>query len=266
MQKDVVEMLYRVFDRNGLVLIPQLQFASPLTALERKLASSGSAAQGIELIGPDGRSWREVYGSNHGVAPYYNPLDPQVQEAVLDIVREFIERYHRHPSYRGISVEIDRRGYLQFPGIEWGCDDATLARFQHDAGFRVNDRTHLVPKLLKGDARSKWTAWRCAELARFYRRLASVVSSSAPQARLILACKQVQSPASEIQVCGDTRDAARNGDLFAQHGIDFSLLDGVPNLVVLRPSSWPSLLPEFDRKPPSESFREALAPIEKTMG
>ncbi len=43
MQKDVVEMLYRVFDRNGFALIPELQFASPLAALERKLASNEPA-------------------------------------------------------------------------------------------------------------------------------------------------------------------------------------------------------------------------------
>ena len=75
MRKDIVELLYRVFDREGLVLIPELQFSSPLPALERQLAGGGPGAEGIELVGPDGRSWREAQGSVRGLAPYYNPLD-----------------------------------------------------------------------------------------------------------------------------------------------------------------------------------------------
>jgi hypothetical protein len=264
MQKDVVEMLYRVFDRSGFTLIPELQFSCPLAALERQLASSESAAQGLELVGPDGRPWREVYGSNSRSTPYYNPLDPRVQNAVLDVIREFVGRYHSHPSFRGIAIEIDRRGYLQFPGIEWGCDDATLARFQHETGVHLNDRTHFVADVLNGEARSNWIAWRCGELAGFYRRIARAANSIAPPARVILVCKQTPPAASEIRRCSDTHDLVPTGDLIAQQGLDLSLLEGAPHLFVLPYSSSGSFSIELDRTSPRESFGEALAPIEKT--
>ena len=256
MRKDVVELLYRVFDRERLVLIPELQFSSPLPALERQLAGSGSGAEGIELIGPDGRTWREAQGSFGGLAPYYNPLDPRVQNAVLDVVREFVERYHRHSSFRGIALEVDRTGYLQLPGLEWGCDDATVARFQHDTGTQIDggptdgggkDRYQRRHELLTGEARSRWIAWRCAELAKFDRRLADAVTSGCPDARLILACKQVLCSNSEIEIRREIRMRGRFGDLLPQRGLDFSLLESVPRLVVLRPSIWRTSMNPEDR-------------------
>jgi hypothetical protein len=251
MRKDVVELLYRVFDREGLVLIPELQFSSPLPGLERQLAAGGPAVDGIELAGPDGRSWREAVGVARASAPYYNPLDSRVQNAVLEVVREFVERYHRHPSFRGIALEVDRSGYLQFPGLEWGCDDATLARFQNETGVQIDgdagsgertenpkERGQRRHELLTGEARARWIAWRCAELAKFHRRLAEVVTASSPNARLVLSCKQVLCSNSEAEIRSEIRMRGRFGDLLPQRGLDFSLLQNVPRLVVLRPAIW----------------------------
>jgi hypothetical protein len=242
LRKDFVELLYRVFDREGLVFIPELQFSSPLPALERQLAASGSETEGIELIGPDGRSWREAGGTARGLAPYYNPLDPRVQNAVLDVVRELVERYRRHPSFRGIALEVDRTGYLQLPGVEWGYDDTTVARFQQDTGVKIDgfgkDRYQRRHERLSGEDRSRWIAWRCGELAKFHRRLAEAVTSASPNARLVLACKQVLSAASESEIRGEIRMRGRFGDLLPQRGLDFSLLESVPRLVVLRPTIW----------------------------
>jgi hypothetical protein len=243
-QKDVVEMLYRVFDRNGFTFIPELQFSSPLAALERQLASSESETQGIELIGSDGRSWREVHGSSRDLTPYYNPLDPRVQDAVLDVIREFVERYGSHPSFRGIAIELDSRGYFQFPGVEWGCDEATLARFQRDTGVQVNERSQLQ----SGEPRSKWITWRCGELARFYRRIVDTTHASVPSGRVILVRKQSQPSGSE---------------LLAQ-GLDFSRLAGAPHLVLLPYSSNGSISIELDRDSPLEPMGEALAPVDST--
>lgn len=242
MRKDVVELLYRVFDREGLLLIPELQFSSRLPALERKLAAGESAVEGIELVGPDGEK---------GPAPCYNPLDPRVQSAVLDVVREFVERYRGHTSFRGIAVEVDRSGYLQLPGLEWGCDDTTLVRFQHDTGLPSDDgsadsirndsgkdRSARRRELLTGEGRSRWIAWRCAELAKFYRRLADVVASAGPRSRLVLACKEVHGSNSDIEIRREIRTRGHFGDLIRQQGLDFSLLENVPRLVVLRPAIW----------------------------
>ncbi|HEX4071509.1 MAG TPA: family 10 glycosylhydrolase, partial [Planctomycetaceae bacterium] len=251
LRKDIVELVYRIFDREGFVLVPELQFCSPLPALERQLADGGPEADGIELIDADGRTWRESRGTVRGSAPYYNPIDPRVQNAILDVVREFVERYRRHPSFQGIALEVDHNGYLQFPGLEWGCDNTTLARFQHDTGAAIDvphadtaqtdaGAAHRQRQrdVWSGDLRSHWIAWRCAELAKFYRRLADAVTSAAPNARLVLACKQILDPKSEHEIRHEIRTRGRFGDLLPQRGLDFSLLQNVPGVVVLRPAIW----------------------------
>jgi hypothetical protein len=49
-RKDVLEMLLRIFDREGLKLIPAVQFAAPLPELEVLRRSGTTAAVGMEMI------------------------------------------------------------------------------------------------------------------------------------------------------------------------------------------------------------------------
>jgi hypothetical protein len=137
LRKDVLEMLLRLMDRENLQLIPALEFAAPLPALEAIRRRGGSEAQGLEWIGADGNTWCQTYSARRGLAPYYNTLDPRVQEAMLSAVRELVRRYAGHASFRGLALRLSAYGYAQLPGPEWGMDDATVARFQHDTGVQV---------------------------------------------------------------------------------------------------------------------------------
>jgi hypothetical protein len=138
-------------------------------------------------------------------------------------------------------LEVDRTGYLQFPGAEWGYDDATIARFQQDTGVQIDggkDRYQRRHELLSGEDRARWIGWRCRELAKFHRRLAEAVTAASPNSRLVLACRRVLSSNSENEIRGEIRMRGRFGDLLPQRGLDFSLLESVPRLVVLRPTIW----------------------------
>ena len=85
----------------------------------------------------------------------------------------------------------------------------------------------------------------------------------APQGRLILADQRRPRKSSRPQ--RQLRQALRlHADTLAQQGLDLSLLEKAPHLDVLRLSSARPLLLEFDRTPLSESFREALVPVETT--
>ena len=46
------------------------------------------AAEGVELIGADGRAWRGSAGAEQAAGPYYNPLDVRVQQAMRRRFRE----------------------------------------------------------------------------------------------------------------------------------------------------------------------------------
>ena len=54
MRKDVLEMLFRLFDREGLQLIPSVEFAAPLPALESQLRAEGAQSEGMVWIDSDG--------------------------------------------------------------------------------------------------------------------------------------------------------------------------------------------------------------------
>ena len=135
------------------------------------IAADNAGSRGIELIGADGRSWRESQKTVRGLAPYYNPLDPRVQQAVLDVVNELAARYHAHPSFGGLAVELSGLGYLQLSGLDWGYDDDTIARFSQATGIAVpggdgNDRYKQRHDLLTSQHEAKWVRWRSEELAK----------------------------------------------------------------------------------------------------
>ena len=92
----------------------------------------GTESHGLEWIGADGATWSQTFPARRGLAPYYNTLDPRVQEAMLSAVRELVRRYAGHDSFRGLALRLSAYGYAQLPGPDWGMDDATIARFQHD--------------------------------------------------------------------------------------------------------------------------------------
>lgn len=190
-RKDVLEMLFRLFDREGLTLIPGLQFASPLVELEAVLREGGPAAAGIEWIGPDGNPWLASNASRQGLAPYYNLLNPRVQQAMLGVAREVTARYAAHKSFGGLALQLSAEGYAQLPGEDWGYDDQTIAHFERDSQTRVPgagpQRFAVRAKYLSGPGRAAWLQWRARIVADFHRRLQEEVGSRHQGARLYLA-------------------------------------------------------------------------------
>jgi len=246
MRKDVLELLLRHFDRDGLALIPELQFSSPLPVLERALAQGHDSDRGIELIGSDGRSWREARGALRGRAPYYNPLNPRVQDAVLDVVRELVDRYARHPSFRGVALELSSVGYLQFPGLDWGYDDETIERFERATGVAVpslagRERFKRRHEFLTGRERERWVQWRCDELARFHRRLSDAVTTAGPNVRFILSATHLlRGGNADGGFEESVKSRGRFEDLLPERGLRLSKHADTPRFVALRPSLWTS--------------------------
>ncbi len=198
-RKDVLEMLLRLFDREGLQFVAAIEFAAPLPALEALIRQGGAQAEGLQWIGPDGLSWTEVYPAQRGRAPYYNALDPRVQEAMLAVIREITTRYGQHPSLGGIALQLSAYGYAQLPGPQWGLDDVTVARFERQTGVRLPTAAGaeryrrrleaLAPLGPDGTRqwRREWLQWRATQMSRFYRQVYDELSAARPGARLFLA-------------------------------------------------------------------------------
>ena len=241
-RKDVLELLFRIFDREGLVLLPELQFSTPLPELERQLTIEGPRARGIELIGRDGRSWREARGAIRGLAPYYNPLDPRVQHAIVEVLRELVGRYQSHDAFCGVALELSSIGFLQFPGLQWGYDDDTISRFQQQTNIRVP--TASGPEgfarrydFLTGTARRSWIRWRCEQLAHFHRRLAETVTAAAPHARLVLSGNHIlYATNADEKLLATLPTGGRLKHLLEFQGLDFQLYADEERITILRPT------------------------------
>jgi len=191
-RKDVLEMLLRLFDRENLQLIPTVEFAAPLPELEAIRRGGGPEAQAIEWIGADGAGWPAAGTSQRGLAPYYNMLNPRVQQAMLGVLRELIGRYAQHPSFAGVAIRLSADGYAQLPGPDWGLDDATIAQFERDARLQVPGKgpqrfAERSAFLAQESHRRPWLEWRAAQLGKLYRRAAEELTAIRPRSRLYLA-------------------------------------------------------------------------------
>ena len=246
MPKDVLEMLLRLMDRENLQLVPALEFATPLPALEALRCRGGSEAQGLEWIGADGATWCQTYSARRGLAPYYNTLDPRVQEAMLAAVRELVQRYAGHPSFRGLALRLSAYGYAQLPGPDWGMDDATIARFEHDTGVQVPgsgrggaiaNRFAARAAFLASDAqRGRWLQWRAAECHKFYHRIQETLAVARPGMPLYLAgAEMLAGPEIEAELRPTLPRRSSLAAAFLHVGIDLRLFRDDAQVVLLRP-------------------------------
>ena len=222
--KDVLALLVRLFARADLRLVPALEFTAPLPRLEQLVAAGGAEATGIRCVGRDGRPW------GGDAAAGYNVLDPQVQAAVEEVVVELAARLAGPvaPTVDGLALLLPHDGWLHLPGVAWGLDDATFARFlaaigQADGAIDAAagpGRFAARAALVEGPLRGRWLEWRTGEVARFHGRLADRLAEIEPRwslslvpTSLLVAGAQAARLRPQIG-----RDVA--GELLAEFGLD----------------------------------------------
>lgn len=238
--KDAVGLVSRIYRREGLQFVPALSFDAPLPAVEAHLARPGPAADaatGIVLVGGDGRP-RRVAGRSGAV--HYNILDPRVQQAVEAVVGELVARLDAAAAGDGVAIVLPHDGWMHLPGIAWGLDDTTFARFAADAAAEspVGEGRHAArAELVRGPLREAWLGWRCREIASFYRRLATVVAANAPARSLYVAPTTLLTE-GEVAMrlrpsLGD--EAFDAADLWREVGVDPVSLTGDSRIVFLSP-------------------------------
>ena len=243
LRKDALELLFRLFDREGLTLIPALRFASPLPELEALRREAPPAAVGIEWVGVDGATWVARHPPRQGLAPYYNLLDPRVQEAMLNVAREVVARYAAHPSFGGLALQLSADGYAQLPGDKWGFDDRTIARFEADTKTRVPGSgpqrfaaraKHLTAE---GPAHGEWLAWRAGVVGDFHRRLSREVGTLRPGAKLYLAGgTMLEGRQTQLRLRPRLPKRVKLDEALMELGIHAQAYRDQENIVLLRPS------------------------------
>jgi hypothetical protein len=236
LRKDVLEALLRVFDREGMRLIPAIELATPLPRLEAILAANDLGSVGVACVGLNGRPWSDHH-PGQAAGARYNILDPQVQAAVSEVVDQLITRDGEHAALGGIAVQLSGRGYGVLPGLRWGLDDATTARFAAAAKIELPagaEQFAVRAATITGPEASRWLAWRRHELTKFYAGLASRVAGD-DQRQLVLCTENLFAGAEASQrLRMAVSGRASLDDAAAELGIDFAALADAPGICLLR--------------------------------
>ncbi|QDV71101.1 hypothetical protein Poly24_48340 [Rosistilla carotiformis] len=183
-RKDVLELMFRMFDRHQLVLIPTVRFDFPLAALEQQILAGDHS---IRLRNDQQQTWWEAYPDSGPQGPYYNPAHPAVQAAIQQVVQELVDGYSRHASFGGVAVVVDQQTYLQFPGAAWGTDP------------RVHAEASAVLKQGKADAKSgslegpALRAWCDGQLKGLFANLGKTLAAGDARHKLFV-IDQIQQP------------------------------------------------------------------------
>lgn len=184
-RKDILEMLFRMFEREGLVLVPALALSGPLPEIE-DLRGLDGADSDFELVDLNGTSRSTLIRDR---LPVYNPLNRTVQHAVRRVVEELSERYKMHNSFDGVAIICRPDTLTLLPGRHWGYDRLTIQQFmqtQPDLNEIPNQWSELQ-NILLGTHRQQWIAWRAAQMTKWYQDLADGVKRWLPKGRLYLA-------------------------------------------------------------------------------
>ncbi|HVU89030.1 MAG TPA: family 10 glycosylhydrolase [Pirellulales bacterium] len=239
-RKDILELLFRLFDREGMQLIPALQFAAPLPALEEELRRLRNGEKsGIVPVDAQGRSWLAVHGARKGLAPYYNPLNVRVQDEMLAVVRELCERYQHHAAFSGLALHLAADGYAQLPGADWCYDEQTVDRFVHERELEALVRQDHAARVqaIASEFRAPWLEWRSQALNQLHRRMqAEMVRVKDAPARLYLAGAHLfDRPDIQQALRPSLRARTSAQGVLLSLGIDPKLCQESEELVLARP-------------------------------
>ncbi|MDO4574516.1 MAG: family 10 glycosylhydrolase [Planctomycetia bacterium] len=229
-RKDVLEMMFRMFSRERMTLIPAMDFSVPIPELETL------AEQNPHL------RWRNAAGQDYAAtlptlrqgAPYYNILNTQVQSVVAQCVDELISRYSHHPSFGGISLLLRERGFLVLPPPQWGVDPETLQQFARDTNLTLPPEYARQVQYVLGEGLQPWLAWRASRLTLFYKHLASRLAG-VPGAKLYLTGTDYLTTETHPELGAQLSGTLGAEEVLLRSGIDIRQLASVPNIVFPRP-------------------------------
>ncbi len=237
-RKDVLELLFRLFDRANLTLVPAVQFAGTLDSLEHlRRTTPPAAAVGIDLVDTQQRVWPAVHGSRRGMAPYYNPLDPRVQTVMRAVLAELTTRYATHRAFGGLALQLEPDSYAVLPDSTWGQDPATRSRFERALGYKKNAGEPIVDSGFRArDRRGAWLAWRAKTLASFHKAIAQDLTKQAPNARLLLMTGNLfNAPVARELLRPKLPNRAHIDNTMLELGLDIRQYKDTPSVVFFRP-------------------------------
>lgn len=224
MRKDALDLLFRMFDRAGLTLIPVVELSNRIPGLEAQRIDGGPAP--FDLFDMNGQAWSRAAGLTR--RPPYNPLDASVQEEFLRLVDEICTRYARYRSFAGLGLAVNEQTANCFPDETWGWDSASVQQFLDEAKisratFSNASSGDSLQRLL-ADHRGQWNAWRADRLAALYDRMQARVVANAPSGQLYLIPTDSSQDPTSVHSIAESVDGPPSSERLANMGIDTAAL------------------------------------------
>lgn len=155
-RKDVLEMLFRQFSRNGLTLVPRLEIPEFVAAFE---AVENVSRHDLRLEKKEG-----------GLSRTYNHLNPHVEAYLTEMVLELVRRYAKHPSFGGICLKIGTHDQL-IVGKNLGHNRQLINEFIAENNTSVAELSADVandrPELNREVPPEKYRQWLTRRTTRF---------------------------------------------------------------------------------------------------
>lgn len=171
---DLVELMLRRLSGTGLTMTPVLDFSGTLELVERR-ALEPDAIANWQIA--DSRPIR------------YNPLNPMVQDAISQMVVDFVHRYRSHPEADGIAIILGHESHLMCVSEIQGLEDLALfQRFLRDSRLVWPQQELGVVDQSQFEQRARWTLehhrqlwlqWRANQITQFLYRVGQQAKQAA---------------------------------------------------------------------------------------
>jgi hypothetical protein len=139
---------------------------------------------------PDGQLPYGEKGGNFPEGPMFNPLHPKVQQAILDVVQEIVDKYGKSPAFKGISINMWHATIAWFAHLRSGYDDYTIRLFEKETGikipvsYRAPDRFSKRYDYLTKNHLDRWVQWRCEKVNQLFLKMRDLVVAARPDLKL----------------------------------------------------------------------------------
>ncbi|MDA0657436.1 MAG: family 10 glycosylhydrolase [Planctomycetota bacterium] len=234
-RKDIAELVFRLADRAGVRIIPEVAFESRLPALESLRQSEPDFASFVQN-GSEVVEHQTGVDSKSNANSLYNPLHPQVQNVMEAAVREIVQRYGDHDSFAGVFVRCRPQGFGQLQSPEAGMSDSVFTQYAHDirSGPDANVTVGKVSPVLYGLARTQWVDWSCQQISQLHARM-SAATKIRPDVRLFLSLDELVLSSPQDGKGVVTGKSKFQVNALRDRGLDLTQLAQLDHLVLLQP-------------------------------
>jgi hypothetical protein len=257
-QRDMLELLHRLFDREILSLIPAINFNMRLQKIDSMIQNNPQLANELTQIDtetPPNNNNNNDTNINVTINNtetkksriHYNFLHPIVKETLLNTIREITIRYGTHQSFGGIGIILSHDSHVLLREPLKSLDDWTIREFAKDTGTfipdtnytNLRDRIEVRTKFFQNNnaALEAFINWRNIRVKEFYQEIVKTIVAVQSNARLYLAADAIFDDPDVKQFCLPSLPRT-DVVLLSQRilGYDPAIICEIPSLTFLRPS------------------------------